>query len=68
VIENDRQYQITKTQAEKFRAALDQLDTAQRPEDVHPKLWKAQREGMQSQLQELDSELGDYESRQATKV
>ncbi len=56
MIKNERQYRITKTQAQQFERALAQL-TASSPEqkdmqqkDLHPLLLKAQEEGLQSQL------------------
>jgi hypothetical protein len=42
---NERQYRITKAQAEKFRATLDELAATRRPKNVHPKLWKHKRPG-----------------------
>jgi DNA-binding transcriptional regulator YiaG len=62
VIKNERQYRITKAQAEKFRATLDELAAMPRPKNVHPKLWEAQKAGLKSQLQDLEAELQEYET------
>ena len=46
MITNERQYQISKTQAAKFRAALDAPDGNTRT--LHPRAQKALREAAQS--------------------
>src|SRR5262245_16920123 len=69
MITNERQYQITKAQAAKFRAALDAPDT--KTCALHPRARKALREAAQSQLDDLLAELADYErlrSGQATSI
>jgi ribosome-binding protein aMBF1 (putative translation factor) len=62
VIKNERQYRITQTHAAKFRTTLNELTTTPRPKNIHPKLWQAQKAGVQSQLQDLEGELQEYES------
>ena len=59
MITNERQYQISKTQAAKFRAALDAPDGNTRT--LHPRAQKALREAAQSQLDDLLVEVADYE-------
>ena len=59
MITNERQYQITKAQVAKFRAALDAPDMKTRA--LHPRAQKALREAAQSQLDDLLAELEDYE-------
>jgi ribosome-binding protein aMBF1 (putative translation factor) len=62
MIRNARQYRITKAQAEKFKLALEEFDD--RPSahpGVHPKLIKAQREAIVSQLESLEQEIKEYE-------
>lgn len=61
MIRNERAYWITKAQALKFRASMRQLRRAKRPEDIQPRLWEAQRAGMESQLADLEKELREYE-------
>jgi ribosome-binding protein aMBF1 (putative translation factor) len=61
VIKNERQHRITKAHAERFRAALNDLATTQRPKHIHPKLWEPQKAGLKSQLQDLEAELHEYE-------
>ena len=63
MIKNERQYRITKSQADKFEQALAQVaaatpDTAK----LHPLLVKAQREALTSQLADLNRQLADYNS------
>lgn len=62
MIRNARQYRITKAQAEEFERALEEFDD--RPSahpGVHPKLTKAQREAIASQLESLQQEIKEYE-------
>lgn len=60
MITNDYQYRLTKAAADKFRAALTELKRAPARADVHPRLLKAEREAMESQLRDLEAELSDY--------
>lgn len=62
MIRNTRQYRITKAQAEKFELALAEFEESPTPrKGVHPKLIKAQREAIASQLESLQQELAEYE-------
>lgn len=63
MIKNQRQYRITKTQAQKFEQVLAQLrETPSEPQSVHPLLHKAQEEALQSQLDDLREQLTEYEA------
>lgn len=61
MITNERQYKITRSEADRFRKAISEL--AERPSraDVHPRLLQAEREAMESQLAELQAELAEYD-------
>ena len=59
MITNERQYQLSKAQAIKFRAAIDAPDTHTRT--LHPRAQKALREAAQSQLDDLLAEVAGYE-------
>ena len=59
MITNERQYQISKAQVAKFRAAIDAPDTNTRV--LHPRAQKALREAARSQLDDLLVEVADYE-------
>lgn len=61
MIKNERQYRIAKAQAAKFESALKSF-LAEAPKDrtTHPRLLKAQKDAMQSQLESLHRELRDY--------
>lgn len=59
MINSDQQYEISKAQAAKLRAALDHPQVS--AVHLHPRARKALREAAQSQLDELLTDLADYE-------
>ena len=61
MITNERQYAITKAQAERFKQTLADSE-AQPRKPLHPRALKAMREGLESQLQDLQDELSEYEN------
>jgi ribosome-binding protein aMBF1 (putative translation factor) len=62
MIKNERQYRITKAQADKFERALAQIAEESGDEtSVHPVLREAMRDGLRSQLDDLRQQLEDYE-------
>jgi len=61
MITNERQYRITRSEAEKFREAIGALALAPPRDDVHPRLLQAEREAMESQLADLQAELAEYD-------
>ena len=63
MITNERQYLITKAEAERFELALSQTD--EQNKKLYPKLRKAAREGLESQLRESREALYDYEALRA---
>lgn len=63
MIENDTQYKVTMKAAQKFREAIAEHDKAKRPNSIHPRLWKATRDGMVSQLMELEGDIAAYETK-----
>ena len=66
MIKNERQYAITKAQAERFTQALERLtNAATAGAPVPPRLRKAEEEALRSQLTQMQAELADYESRQS---
>ena len=69
MIKNERQYRIAKAQAAKFEAALRTFGSKSRKDRAtHPKLVKAQKDAIQSQLDLLNRELREYEELQTGKV
>jgi HTH-type transcriptional regulator / antitoxin HigA len=58
MITNQRQYLNTQAQAERFRQALAAPDQ----EGLHPKAAKAMRDGLRSQLHDLEAELAEYDA------
>jgi ribosome-binding protein aMBF1 (putative translation factor) len=66
MIKNERQYAITKAQAENFANALAELK--QRPSGKgHPLLRKAEEEALRSQLADLQAELAEYDALRSGK-
>jgi ribosome-binding protein aMBF1 (putative translation factor) len=62
MIKNERQYAVTKGQAEKFAGGLERLKMKSAGHaDVDPLLLKAEADAMRSQLADLRSELKAYE-------
>ena len=63
MIKNERQYRITRTQAERFARTLEGL--RERPEGadgIHPEIAQAQVDAVSSQLADLEAELREYEA------
>jgi ribosome-binding protein aMBF1 (putative translation factor) len=61
MIKNERQYRITKAQADKFAQSIHATKAAPKT-DPHPVLRKAQMDAIQSQLTDLQRELEEYEA------
>lgn len=66
MIKNERQYRITKAQAEKFARTIAEVEARPNP-TLHPKLRRAQLDGLRSQLDDLKRELHDYEALRSGK-
>ncbi len=60
MIRNEREYRITKAQAERFRQTLAEFG-AEKDVAVHPRLRQAQADALRSQLSDLQTELRQYE-------
>jgi ribosome-binding protein aMBF1 (putative translation factor) len=67
MIKNDRQYNITRTQAKRFAKALRDILKGASPRAIHPALAKAQQEAIKSQYEELLQELKEYEELKSGK-
>src|SRR5260370_10252616 len=61
MIKNEKQYRITKAQARRFEEALAELARQERPANIKPRLWQAQRDAAESQLRELQEQIDAYE-------
>ena len=60
MIKNERQYRITRSQAERFEKAIHEMEAA-RGNDAHPVLRKAEIDAMKSQMEDLQHEIEEYE-------
>ena len=66
MIKNERQYRITRAQADRFSEALRSLETeAVHQSALHPRLLSVQKEALQSQLSDLRAEIREYEALKA---
>ena len=61
MIKNQRQYRITRAQAQKFERTIMEIETKPNPA-IHAKLHKAQLDGLRSQLGDLKREIKEYEA------
>lgn len=62
MIKNERQYKITKAQAERFERAVAERAKEPPASDVHPLLLAAEGRAMNAQLEELRAEILEYEA------
>lgn len=68
MITNERQYKITRSEAERFRKTIADLEQGTEREGIHPRLLQAEREAMDSQLSDLQAELSEYERLKSAKL
>ena len=62
MITNERQYRITRKKAADFARVIEEFDVASNERaDVHPRLLRAELDGLRSQLADLREELEEYE-------
>ncbi len=67
MIKNERQYRITRAQAEKFAQVLARIEQAEPTPDMHPLLQRAQADALKSQMESLRSEIAAYEDLRSGK-
>lgn len=68
MIKNERQYRITRAQAERFERSLEELRGSDEENlDLHPLIAKAREDAIRSQLSDLRYELREYEALKAGK-
>ena len=66
MIKNERQYRITKAQADRFSEALRRLNAGGADQsESQPRLLAVQKEALQSQLSDLEAEIREYETLKA---
>ena len=68
MIENERQYHVTKKRIAQFEASLANLHATPRPDHVPPRLHQAMQESVASQLADLHHEAAEYEALKAGQV
>lgn len=65
MIENERQYAVTKKRIAQFEGSLASLRTPSAPPNLPPRLHRAMRESVESQLADLRQEVAEYETLKA---
>ena len=65
MIRNERQYEITKSQINKFKEASKEFD--KQKSEAHPMLVKAQKDAMKSEISVLAGQVKDYEKLRSGK-
>jgi len=69
MITNDRQYKIAKSQVENFSQALSELMfSTSTIQNIHPKLLVAQKNAIESKMNELIAEVKEYEKLKEGKI
>lgn len=68
MIENQRQYAVTKKRLAQFEASLASLRTTSAPTNLPPRLHRAMPESIASQLADLRHEVAEYEALKAQHV
>ena len=66
MIANDKELSITKTQMLRFEESLEVLKNSSRPDNIHPKLWRAEQDATLSTLEKLRECTDSGPSRQRT--
>ena len=66
MIFNERQRRVTARQVARFRKAIEKFDSNSVLAELDPGLVKAEREGMESVLADLEAELDDYDRLKST--
>jgi HTH-type transcriptional regulator/antitoxin HigA len=69
MITNERQYKITKSEAERFRIALREFKEIDRiKQGLDPVIISAQRNSLEQQLKDLDTQIEEYEKLRSGRV
>ncbi len=61
MITNEREYRITRAQTRELERALEEVRQGPVPEDIHPTLAAAAREGLRGELDELKRQLDEFD-------
>ena len=68
MIKNDRQYRITKAQVRAFTAAVSEVRSEPVPDGIDRRFTEIQSRALKSQLEELTSDVEEYEALKGGKV
>src|SRR5262245_44183845 len=63
MIKNEREYRISRAQAERFRHALARpAESLEGHVEIHPQIRRAEAEALEAQLLEREKDIADYEA------
>lgn len=68
MIKNDRQYRLSKAQIRLFESAIADLDSQKNPKGMDDRFLEVQRNATQSQLQELNADVQEYEALKSGQI
>ena len=68
MIENEKQYKITRAHLREFEAALDERRAVPIPEEVDEGMWRLEQEALESQIKEFRAELEAFERLKSGEV
>jgi ribosome-binding protein aMBF1 (putative translation factor) len=68
VITNERQYRISKAELRRFAEAIEAHDKRELEPDVDPRIHQAMRDSLESEAEELESQVARYEDLREGRV
>ena len=68
MIENEKQYKVTRAHLREFEATLDERRAMPVPEEVDEGMWRLEQEALESQIEEFRAELEVFERLKSGEV
>lgn len=61
MVKNQKQYNVTKSFIDKFTRRIEKMEAEGNVRDIHPRLFKAEIDGLKSMRSELQEEVDEYD-------